>query len=233
VASTKTLQDVALWASPFLEQQPMLIIGMQPALGSANLILETMLGPPFAWPFNRSILTFNATTQDTLQTGLSDFGFLEGGTVQAASGKAWEISVKNMLVADLQQARPSYCSPLIDDGLGNITFRLTPMPDQSYTAFLLYQRKARTMLSMASTWSPIPDERSYIYQWGFLAMMSLISNDARFNEYNAKFVTALLGAQGGLTEMERNIFLANWIRVTNQLQAAQLGTAERYKSRET
>lgn len=233
MASTKTLQDVASWALPFLEQQPVLIIGMQPALGSANLVLQTMLGPPFAWPFNRGIISFNANAQDTAQTGLNDFGFLEGGTVQAASGKAWEISVKNLLVADLQQARPSYCSPFIDDGMGNITFRLTPMPDQVYSVVLPYQRKAPMMLSMASTWSPIPDERSYIYQWGFLAMMSLISNDARFNEYNAKFVTALLGAQGGLTEMERNIFLANWIRVMNQLQAAQLGTAERYKSRET
>lgn len=206
---------------------------MEPALSSANLVLETMLGPPFAWPFNRKVLVFDTTTQDTVQTGLNDFGFLEGGTVKAANGKAWEISVKNLLVADTQQARPSYCSPFIDDGLGNITFRLTPAPDQSYTVNLPYQKKAPQMLSMASTWAPIPDERSYIYEWGFLAMMSLISNDARFNEYNAKFVTSLLGAQGGLTEMERNIFLANWIRVMNQLQGAQLGTAERYKARET
>jgi hypothetical protein len=232
-SSTINLQDVATWAMPYLEQQPLEILGMQPALSSAQLVLQTMLGPPFAWPFNRNIITFAATAQDTLQTGLTDFGFLEGGTVQAANGKAWEISVKNLLVADSQQARPSYCSPFIDDGMGNITFRLTPMPDQSYTVVLPYQRKAPRMFSMASLWSPIPDERSYIYQWGFLAMMSLISNDARFNEYNAKFVTSLLGAQGGLTEMERNIFLANWIRVMNQLQGAQLGTAERYKSRET
>jgi hypothetical protein len=206
---------------------------MEPALSSANLVLQTMLGPPFSWPFNRKIISFAATTQDTVQPGMNDFGFLEGGTVQAASGKAWEIGVKNVLVTDVQQARPAFCSPFLDDGLGNITFRLTPMPDQSYSVVLPYQRKAPMMLSMASTWSPVPDERSYIYQWGFLAMMSLISADARFNEYNAKFVTSLLGAQGGLTEMERNIFLANWIRVMSQLQAAQLGTAERYKSRET
>ena len=63
-------------------------------------------------------------------------------------------------------------------------------------------------------------------------MMSLIGNDARFNEYNSKFTTSLLAAQGGLTDMERNIFLANWTRVMSQLQGTQLGTQERYKARE-
>jgi len=63
--------------------------------------------------------------------------------------------------------------------------------------------------------------------------MSLIGNDARFGEYNTKFIVSLLGAQGGLTEMERNIFLANWTLVLSQLQANQLGTAERFKARES
>jgi len=233
MASTITLAITINWALPFIEQQPVEILGMEPALSSANLILQTMLGPPFTWPFNRKILSFTTANQDYQQTSMTDFGFLEGGTVQPASGKAWELQVRNFLVTDVQQARPQFCAPLIDDGMGNITFRLTPMPDQSYTAILPYQMKARQMMSMASTWAPIPDERSYIYQWGFLALMSLISNDARFNEYNAKFVTSLLGAQGGLNDLERNIFLANWTRVMAQLQGVNLGTAERYKARET
>jgi hypothetical protein len=62
--------------------------------------------------------------------------------------------------------------------------------------------------------------------------MSLIGNDARFNEYNQKFVTALLSAQGGLTDLERNLFLGNWLRATTQLQGAALATTERYKARE-
>lgn len=231
--STATLQQTANWALSYLEQQPVLINGMEPALSSANLILQTILGPPFAWPFNRSILSFSASAQDTEITGLTDFGFLEGGTVKGANGKAWEVSVKNFMVADMQQARPHFCSPFLDDGEGNVTFRLTPAPDQVYAVVLPYQRKARTMTSMASTWAPFPDERHYICQWGFLALMSLISNDARFNEYNAKFITGLLGNQGGLTDLERNIFLANWTRVMSQLQGVQLGTAERYKARET
>jgi hypothetical protein len=235
VASTITVQQTATWSLSFLEQQPLLINGMEPALSSANLILQTMLGPPFVWPWNRAVLTFSTGAQDYVYSNLNNFGFLEGGTVTAVSGgnKAWEISVKQLLNYDSGPARPGYCSPFIDDGNGNITFRLHPAPDQAYNVALPYQRKPPVMMSMASTWSPVPDELGYVYQWGFLAMMSLIGADARFNEYNAKFISSLLGNQGGLTEMERNIFLTNWTRVMSQLQGTQLETSERYRARAT
>ena len=231
--STITIQNTVNFALPFLEMQPFLIIGMEPALGSANLVLQTILGPPFAWPFNRKIINFTTAVQDSQQSGLQDFGFLEGGSVQpSGGGKPYEIAVKQLLHIDASQARPQWCAPFLDDGTGNITFRLTPSPDQSYTVTLPYQRRAPILMSMAMTWSPLPDDKNYIAQWGFLAMMSLIGNDARFNEYNSKFITTLLAAQGGLTEMEKNIFLANWTRVMSQLQSTQLGTQERYKTRE-
>jgi hypothetical protein len=232
VASTITLQQTVNFVRPLLEMQPLEIAGMEPVLGAANLILQTMLGPPFAWPWNRGILTFSTSDQDYTAGGLSNFSFLEGGTVQPASGKNFEVLVKNILHVENQQARALHISPLLDDGLGNITFRLSPAPDQIYTATLIFQNKAPLLLSLAQTWAPIPDEKSYIYQWGFLALMSLIGNDARFNEYNQKFITGQLGAQGGLTDLERNIFLSNWIRVMSQLQSTQLATAERYKARE-
>jgi hypothetical protein len=179
-------------------------------------------------------LSFNSATQDTTVSGLSSFGFLEGGTVAGEDNKPWAVAVRNFLESDASGARPQFCSPLIDDGQGNITFRLSPSPEgTAYSAILLYQKKAPLMNSLASMWGPIPDERNYICQWGFLAMMSLIGNDARFGEYNTKFIVGLLGAQGGLTDMERNIFLANWTRVLSQLQATQLATAERYRARES
>ena len=231
--STITLQNTINWALAYLEQQPVLVNGMEPALGSANLILQTILGPPFAWPFNRGILTFSTSNQDTQQSGLGNYGFPEGGTVQPASGgKPFELAVKNVLQPEGNQARPLWYSPWIDDGAGNITFRFMPAPDQNYNVILPYQKRAPILLSLAYTWAPLPDDKNYIAQWGFLAMMSLIGNDARFNEYNQKFVTALLAAQGGLTDLERNIFLANWTRVMSQLQGTQLGTAERYRARE-
>jgi hypothetical protein len=230
--SAITLQNTMNWSKAFLEQQPLQVNGLEPALSSANLVLQTVLNPPFAWPWNRSTLSFSATTQDTVISGMGTFGYLEGGSVQPAGGKKWEFQIKNYLGQDATEGRAAYCSPLIDDGAGNITFRLTPAPDQPYTANLIFQRRAPQMVAPGSSWAPVPDEKNYMCQWGFLALMSLIGNDSRFGEYNAKFVTAVLSAHGGLNEMERNIFLGNWIRVASQLQGAQLGVSERYKARE-
>jgi hypothetical protein len=214
--------------------QPVEIVGMEPALSSAQLVLSTLLGPPLVWPWNRSILAFaSGTNQDYQALGLNDWGFLEGGTVQPVSGgKSMELQVKLVLHSDQSNARPYYCGPLLDDGAGNITFRLNPSPDQNYNVKLIYQRKTPRIQSLAYTWAPVPDDLAYIPMWGFLAMMSLIGNDARFNEYNQKFVTAVLSAQGGLTDLERNIFIGNWMRVASQITSTQMATQERFRARE-
>src|SRR5215469_4213784 len=233
MASTVTIQATVNWSKAFLEQQPVLINGMEPALGSANLVLQTILGPPFAWPWNRKILSFTSGNQDWTQSSINDFGFLEEGTVTPANGgKPWALAVKQTLHGDASAARPQWCGPYMDDGAGNITFRAMPAPDQNYIFTLPYQMRAPLLMSLGMTWFPVPDEKNYICQWGFLALMSLIGNDARFQEYNQKFVTGLLSAQGGLSEMEKNIFLANWTRVMQNLQSSQLGTQERFKARE-
>jgi hypothetical protein len=119
------------WAASFLEQQPMLINGLEPAISSAQLVLQTMLGPPFAWPWNRAILSYTSSQQDYTFAGLGNFGFLEGGTVQAIGGKPFAVAVRHFLEIDASNSRPSFASPYIDDGAGNITFRLTPAPDQA------------------------------------------------------------------------------------------------------
>lgn len=233
MASTFTIQNTANWSLSFLEQQPLEINGMEPALSSAQLVLSTLLGPPLVWPWNRSILAFTSASQDYQASGLTNFGFLEGGTVQPATGgKSWELNVKLLLHTDQSNARPQYIGPLLDDGAGNLTFRFSPSPDQSYNAKLIYQRSAPRIQSLAFTWYPVPDDLVYLPMWGFLAMMSLIGNDARFNEYNQKFVTAVLSAQGGLTDLERNIFIGNWMRVSSQIMSTQMSTQERFRARE-
>lgn len=232
MSNSLTIQNTINWCSAFLEQQPVKINGMEPAVSSATLILSTMLGPPFAWAWNRSAINYTVTSQDFTQTGLTDFGFLEGGTVTPPTGTPFSIQVRTVLDSETQSARPLFCAPLIDDGAGNITFRLNPAPTSGSAVKLLYQRKAPIVQSLAQTWYPVPDEKNYICQWGFLSLMSLIGNDARFNAYNQKFITSLLSAHGGLNAMERNIFLTNWTAVLKDLQAANLSTNERFKARE-
>jgi len=47
-------------------------------------------------------------------------------------------------------------------------------------------------------------------------LMWLFSDDPRFATANAKFVAALLSANHGLTETERNSWLNNWMVLTGQ-----------------
>jgi hypothetical protein len=79
-----------------------------------------------------------------------------------------------------------------------------------------YQAGAIEMTSLAATWSPIPDRLSYIYDWGFLAMLSLLVKDARAGIFMGKFTSHLLGEQDGLTALQRNIFIGNWLDLLTQ-----------------
>jgi len=232
MANTLSIANTMNWTAAFIEQQPMKINGMEPALSSARIILETVLGPPFAWPFNRTVVNYVSAGQDQVVAGLNDFGFLEAGSVAPPAGNPYEVAVRNVLTLESNTARPQWVAALTDDGQGNILFRLSPAPPAGSNVTLLFQKKAPIPTSLGTTWAPFPDEKNYILQWGFLSLMSLIGNDARFTQYNQKFITSLLASQGGLTAMERNIFLTNWTAVLKDLQAAQLGTAERFKARE-
>src|SRR5215831_536042 len=156
MSSTVTLQNTINWSKAFLEQQPVEVNGQEPALSSAQLVLSTLLNAPLSWPWNRSTTAYTSANQDNQVTGLFNFGFLEGGVVApAAGGKSWQLSVQLVLHPDQSAARPSYCAPLIDDGMGNITFRTSPSPDQSYNHTLIFQRRAPQLLSLAYTWAPV------------------------------------------------------------------------------
>jgi hypothetical protein len=67
----------------------------------------------------------------------------------------------------------------------------------------------------------VPDEFSYIFNEGFLSMMMLLVNDSRFPIFESFFTSRLLGAQDGLSDQERDIFLGNWMRAVQTVQRAQ------------
>jgi hypothetical protein len=234
MASTRNLQASVNWVLPHLRFQPFNISAQQPALDSANLILQTILGPPFIWPWNRFTITFTATANvQDYPVPAPTFGFLEGGAcIDPSTNKPMEMSVKSRLEADSQSERPSYVAAQVDDNAGTITFRLMPAPDRGYPIVLTAQRKAPIMTSLACFWQPIPDELAYVYDHGLLSMGSLLTSDPRFQIYGQRFVAHLLGRQTGLSEMERNIFLANWLQVTNMLQTSQMKTQQGIAARQ-
>lgn len=159
--------------------------------------------------------------------GSYTFAWIENSSVQdviQGTPKWKEMTSKIVLGLESSESRPDFISAQIDDGLGNITFRLLATPDQAYPVAITIQQKPPVFTSVNQTWGPIPDEYSHIYNWGFLSMMWLFADDPRFQMANAKFVTALLSTHGGLTATQLNIFLQNWQMVTGQ--QVQMATVE-------
>jgi hypothetical protein len=235
VACTTNLQATVIWTSPHVRYQPLQLGGNEPALTYGNLILQTVCGPPFKWPWNRGTATFSCTPQIQDYTQyLKTFGYLTSGSlIDLTSKKPKELTIRASLELDGQQERPAYVSHEIDDGADNMTFRVSPSPDQGYPVTLTYQNKPALMTSLASLWAPIPDELAYVVNYGYLALALLMTNDERFQVFNQRFMAHLLGRAGGLSEMERNIFVGNWMTLTGMMQGSQLTTQQAIASRQT
>lgn len=221
MASTITLAKTIAWAKSFIANlDPTIQTGSEPALTSANIIRQTILGPPFVWRWNRATVSLTAAqgTQDYTQA-VASFNFIETASVQdigVTPNRWFELSPNLCLGLASEQGRPRDLAVQTDDGAGNLTFRLLPVPDKAYPVTVTVQKNASLFAATTDTWGPIPDEYSYIYNWGFLALMYMYNDDPRFTVANQKFIAALLGAQQGLSETERNIFLNNWEAISGQ-----------------
>jgi hypothetical protein len=275
-----TILDTIEWAKRFVFRRPLAIGNfLEPALTSANTILQTIIGPPFAWRWNRvstgfittagqqdytvfnwtastsvslgwvlvdsngncqsvttagttttSIPTFNNTPTGTTTDGTAvwtnlgsigvanlatsyQFGWIENASLNDTV--SWkQITTKLDLALETQQARPQYVSAQYNNTGDTVTFRLMPCPDKAYKVSLQLQQKPQVITSVNGTWSPIPDEYSRLYNWGFLALMYMYADDPRFQMANQKFITNLLSTSEGLTETQLNIWLNNWEQVT-------------------
>lgn len=229
---TRNIQSSALFSMPFIGYQPVNISNGEPAITAANLTKQTILGPPFTWNYNRGHLTIplSVDDQDYFQT-MTDFGFLEKVWLTDEKGIVKEIEVRLGLSAESAVKRPSSISAQTMESDGDVTFRLNTIPDQPYTLDASYQKAPILMSSLANTWGPIPDHLSYIYDWGFLSFVSLLTKDARFPIFGGRFTSHLLGAQDGLTALQRNIFLGNFLEVMTQTGRAQMTAQQGVQAR--
>lgn len=224
---SQTLQSTINWVSPILRFLPLTIgSGNEPALTNANVVLQTMLGPPFCWNWNRKTTTFTTTsgTQDYSET-ITDFGFMEKATVTSPVGDVKEMTIQSVLAPDSRQGRPEYITAQTDDSAGSISFRLMKVPDAVYTVTVIYQKKPVLFAALTDTW-PLPAEYQFIASYGFLFLCMLHADDPRMGLFNQKFVSALLSAARGLSEMDKNIFVGNWLALNNQTLAEQLRTQQ-------
>lgn len=298
--STVTIQDTMNWAKK-MSFNRLSAIGnsLEPALTSAQMVMDTILAPPFEFWWNSqevafscntvpntatitnvsvtgSVVTITATntfaagnlilaaglttatwlngqllnvltatsSQITAQVNnmvtyvsAADTGTLTNQTIQdytvavpgfshiehasvldiaATTPKWWELKVQNNLALDSVSARPSFIGPHVEDGSGNVTFRVMPAPAANYPVAVHVQLAAPRVTSINQSWSPLPDFMQYIYSWGFLALIWAFADDARFQMANQKFTAGLLARAEGITEEQRNIFLSNWEGLTGQ-----------------
>lgn len=300
------LTSTMAWAQSFNFNRNLASAGNEPAVTSANLVKQTLLGPPFSWPWNRDVIEFscslvltltaaaNASGGNTVYTGtitggsasdflgatftvagfttsanngsfvcvssttttltlantagvsethagtatvtpqdyvkaVSNFGWIENASVQDTSGsinKWQDLQVELDIPLDSNKSLPQNISAQLEDGAGNITFRLQPPPDAAYPVSITIQKAAVDFAATSDTWTPIPNRYAYIYNWGFLALMFLYADDPRAQMANQKFMAGILGASQGLNETQINIFLNNWqavqgMMIANQGKAAQ------------
>lgn len=298
MASTITLQGSINWAQCFGKFKPLTIgASNEPALTCANILLTTILGGPFKWPWNRNTVSFLAAqgVQDN-SVAVTDFGFIEtasfisaasitntaltsnvatytapntfkvgdtatvigttngagvfnvtlqpiiaatpasfsialvnaniasaADTGTATAGNVIEVTeIRNRLGTGKEQGPPATIAAQMDDNAGHITFRTLPAPDGVYQINVIYQKKPALLTAPTSTWAPIPDQYSQIYQWGFLALMAAFWEDPRYPMFNQKFVAGLLSAAEGLSEEEVNTFLLGWQDAANMASVAAM-----------
>jgi len=295
--STVTISQTMEWAKK-LSFNRLSAIGnnLEPALTSANMIMQTILGPPFQWWWNTQELSFTtsptaysapltnvsvtagiatintvntfakgnlvlpsnvgvatflngqllivltasptqitAAVTTTTYASAADTGTLTNATTQDYTIAApafshiehasilditrtpsnWvELKVQNNLALDSRNARPMFVGPEVEDGNGNVIFRVMPSPNAAYPVTVHVQLAAPLITSINQTWGPMPDFMQYIYSWGFLALIWAFADDVRFPIANSKFTAGLLARAEGLTQEERNIFLNQWDAVT-------------------
>jgi hypothetical protein len=235
MANSLTVRNSIKFVKPFLKNAPVEVTNEEPAIGAANMVLGLMLAPPLFWRFNRYGLNFpiNGSTTDYSQP-IAAFGFIENAWLVDGAGKYHAMNGATRLAVDGSVGRPEKIAPQFDDNSGNIVFRVDKTPNAAYTAFIEFQAKAPTLASVAQLWAPMPDEFSYIFNMGFLSLLSIIANDSRFPIWENYFIARLLGSQDGLSDQDRNIFLGNWLALTQTLKrsdaAVSVGSTGRAKS---
>ena len=238
MSTTRNIMASALFSMPFLNYQPVNVSNGEPAITAANLTKQTILGPPFKWPWNRGAfhvtLDANETAwgQDYLFE-LPDFHFIEKlWLTNPGDNEAKEITnLVQSLAGETISKRPSSAAMNWMDNSGNVQLRLNTLPDVAYLIDGTYQRAPVLMTSLANSWYPIPDHLSYIYDWGFLGFVSLLTKDARAPIFLTKFASHLLANQDGLSATQRNIFLGNWLDVMSAPQREQLGVQQGAQAR--
>src|SRR6185312_4556893 len=107
--------------------------------------------------------------------GITDFGWLAAGTIVNINTNTPILPTRHIeAVRDIQPLSlagvPEKVCMVTDLGTGVLKIRFSPVPGTTaWGVNLVYQKKAPLPADLNATWSPIPDELSYVVRQGFLA----------------------------------------------------------------
>lgn len=197
-----------------------------PAFSNADWVRQFLLGPPFAWRWNRATVDVQCAVGSSDYTvSLPTFGWIEKAIIiDATNGnQSHELEVEMNISQETVPNQPTQISPQMDDGNGNITFRISPAADKNYTLRITYQIAAPIFTLATQTWAPLPDYLSYLYNQGFLAKNLEYINDSRFGNVMQLFLQQAVAANNGLTETQINIFLTERMNTQRQTQDVAQG----------
>lgn len=232
MSSSYSIQDTLNFVQPIVSNLNLTLnTSQEPARTIANTLLTGFYGPPFVWEHNRATATFTCvagTTDYALGTNISSgFGFLESAYITVPNdgsndaNRIFQLTIQRSLEKTSDQQRPAKISIFSDNGTA-VTVRLFNVPDKAYTGVATYQQQPTLITSSATlstTFWPMPDKYIHIVNYGFLGLSMLYANDPRWSEMNQKFVAHLLGAQEGLDENQKNLFLQSWSQLASSLAA--------------
>jgi hypothetical protein len=224
MATTLTVQDAINFCSPFIKQQNLNVNNWEPGLSMARIISARILAPPFVWRFNRSHVSIAITQAGgtDYSEDLPDFDHVETQWLKEdLTSKIHELAGDLSLAKNDSVRRPTKFCPQYDDNEGNITFRFNSVPDKDYHAEIDYQRKAPYLASWGALWAPFPDNYMHIPFQGMLCWAGILFNDSRFPIWEKDFIASLLGAQDGLSDQAKAIFISDWMTLTRDVTRRQ------------
>lgn len=216
------LSDTVNYIVPFCRYQAANIgTNGMPIIGIANIVRNIILAAPFTWRFNRANVNLTGPvvqgTQDYTQT-VADLGFIEKATANDGT-KSFEIAdIKNnqALASSVTQGRPESISIFNDNGSGGLTFRLSAIPNASYTVNIVYQKAPVQFAAITDGWAPIPDSFSDVYNNLCLGYYMDSCQDPRASQYIARGIAGLLARAQGLTAMDKALFAASYLNLSAQ-----------------
>ena len=125
--------------------------------------------------------------------------------------------------SDTNPTVPQRIAAQLDDGEGNITFRIFPSPDQVYNVVLTFQNAATLFTNVTNTWTPIPDYMSYVYNEGMDYKTFEYLGDPRSQSSGQLFFQSLAQMSEGLSESQKNLWAQDRLNSIRQQGAIQSG----------